>query len=671
MRVCPSCAEENPDKAKFCLECATSLVEAPTPGEERKTVTVLFCDLVGFTARSDQADPEEVRATIAPYHRMLRSEIERFGGTVEKFIGDAVMAVFGAPVAHEDDAERAIRAGLRILEVLGADGDDALSVRIGINTGEAVVTLGARAEQGEAIVTGDVVNTASRLQGAAPVDAIVVGEATFDATAHLFEFEALDAVTVKGKSDPLPIWRPLAARSRFGVDLHDTDTTAFVGREDELAMLTGALRRATRAESCQLVTIVGEPGVGKSRLVAELLRHVDELDELISWRQGRCLPYGEGITFWALGEIVKAHCGILESDGPAEAVQKLEIALGPILEEDDRPWVSARLKPLVGIETDNSGEVAQTELFQAWRSFVEAVAVTGPLVLVFEDLHWADEALLGFIEHLGEFSLTAPIVVVCTARPELFERHAEWGAGQRNAATVSLPPLTETETSVLIAGLLSNAVLPAEIHEVVLERSGGNPLYAEEFVRMLKDRGLLERSGRSWTLTADREIPLPATVQALIAARIDTLAPDRKALLHDASVIGKVFWPGAVAAIGSTDEQQVRDGLHELARKELIRPSRASSVRDQPEYAFRHLLVRDVAYSQIPKASRGAKHLAAAAWIEEMSGERSIDHAEVLAHHYVEALHLGGEGVDEDSIRSRAASFMRFAAKRATTVDAA
>ena len=672
MRVCPTCAEENQDKAKFCSECATPLIDASPPGEERKTVTVLFCDLVGFTARSDRADPEEVRATIVPYHRLLRQEIERFGGTVEKFIGDAVMAVFGAPVAHEDDAERAIRAALRILEVLGEDGaEESLSVRIGVNTGEAVVTLGAHPEQGEAIVTGDVVNTASRLQGAAPVDAIVVGEATFESTAHLFEYEELAPVTVKGKHEPIRIWRPVAPRSRFGVDLQDVDATAFVGREDELAILTSALRRAIRSESCQLVTIIGEPGVGKSRLVSELLRHVDEMDELISWRQGRCLPYGEGITFWALGEIVKAHCGILESDDPAEAAEKLEIALRPIVHDDDRPWVAARLKPLVGLETEASGEVAQTELFQAWRAFVEAVAATGPLVVVFEDLHWADEALLGFIDHLGEFSLSAPILVVSTARPELFETHAEWGAGQRNSSTVSLTPLTESETSVLIAGLLSNAVLPAEIHEVVLERSGGNPLYAEEFVRMLKDRGLLERSGRSWTLAKDQEIPLPATVQALIAARIDTLPADRKAFLHDASVIGKVFWPGAVAAIGSADELAVREGLHDLSRKELIRPSRTSSVKGQPEYSFWHLLVRDVAYSQIPKSIRGAKHVSAARWIENMSGDRAADHAEVLSHHYAQALQLDGEGVDERLARRQAASFASIAARRAAALDVA
>src|SRR6476620_11638022 len=320
------------------------------PSEERKIVTVLFCDLVGFTAASEAADPEDVRARIRPYHARLRQEIERYGGTVEKFIGDAVMAVFGAPTAHEDDAERAVRAGLRILEAIeelnDADPTLSLQVRIGINTGEAVVALGSRPEEGEAIVTGDGVNTASRLQGAAPVDGIAVSEQTYRRTERVFDYRELEPVTVKGKAEPLAVFLPLAARARFGSDVTRSHTSPLVGRELEKTLLIGMFERSAQQRSCQLVTIVGEPGVGKSRLCAELFGYIEDRPGLVRWRQGRSLPYGEGIAFWALGEIVKAECGILEYDSPAEAEAKLERDLN--VDEQDSVWLNARLSPLVG-----------------------------------------------------------------------------------------------------------------------------------------------------------------------------------------------------------------------------------------------------------------------------------------------------------------------------------
>jgi len=357
--------------------------------EERKVVTVLFCDLVGFTAASEQADPEDVRARIRPYHARLRSEIEHYGGTVEKFVGDAVMAVFGAPVAHEDDTERAVRAGLRILEAIQElnehDPGLSLQVRIGINTGEAVVALGVRPEDGEGFVTGDVVNTASRLQGAAPVNGIAVSEQTYRQTERVFDYEQLQPVQVKGKAQRVAIWRPLRARSRFGSDLTRTHSTPLVGRELEKPLLIGTFERSAQQRSCQLVTVVGEPGVGKSRLCAELFHYIEQRPDLVSWRQGRCLPYGQGIAFWALGEIVKAECGILESDSPQQAESKLERALPE--DDPDLPWLKARLAPLVGAPAEPA---AQEESFTAWRRFLESLAARGPTVLVFEDLHWAD-----------------------------------------------------------------------------------------------------------------------------------------------------------------------------------------------------------------------------------------------------------------------------------------
>ncbi len=663
--TCPSCGEELPGDFPFCPFCGAPLTVRPAAAvlEERKVVTVLFCDLVGFTAASDSADPEDVRARIRPYHARLRQEIERYGGTVEKFIGDAVMAVFGAPISHEDDAERAIRVGLRLLEAIGElNGGDpslALQVRIGIDTGEAVVVLDARPEQGEGFVTGDVVNTASRLQGAAPVGGIAVSESTHRQTERVFDYETLPSVQVKGKTQPLALYRPLAARARFGSDVTRTHANPLVGRELEKALLVGTFERSAQQRSCQLVTIVGEPGVGKSRLAAELFQHLDERPDLITWRQGRCLPYGEGIAFWALGEIVKAECGILESDSPAEAVAKLERALPT--GEQDAVWLKARLSALVGVPSEAA---SQEESFTAWRRFLEGLNPQGPTVLVFEDLHWADDALLSFLEHLADWSDGVPLLIVCTARPELHEQHPTWAAGLRNATTINLAPLTDEETARLLASLLERAVLPADTQRALLERAGGNPLYAEEFVRLITDRDL-PPGGLE-------DVRVPDSVQSLIAARLDTLSSDRKSLLQDASVMGKLFWAGALADVGDRDPREVELALHELARKELVRPARTSTMAGEAEYGFWHLLVRDVCYAQIPRAGRAARHRAAASWLEDKAGERAEDLADVLAYHYLSALELGGTAAPADradELKECAIRYLAMAGERALALD--
>jgi class 3 adenylate cyclase len=645
--ICSSCGKENPDGFAFCGYCTAPLAEiVPTHAlEERKIVSVLFCDLVGFTAASEEQDPEDVRARIRPYHARLRQEIERYGATVEKFVGDAVMAVCGAPVAHEDDAERAVRAGLAILDAIGelneADPDLDLKVRVGINTGEAVVAVGAQPEHGEGLVTGDVVNTAARIESAAPVNGVAVGEQTYRATSHIFEYEQLQPVSVKGKAEPLSLWQANAIRDRFGRDSTREYKTPFVGRELEKPLLIGIFERAAQQRSVQLVTIVGEPGVGKSRLVAELFGYIDPKPELIRWRQGRCLPYGEGITFWALGEIVKAEAGILESDSAEVAAAKLEAALSP--DDPERQWLLQRLAPLVGLE---AAPAERQELFTAWRRYFEGLAAVGPRVLVFEDLHWADEALLAFLEYLVEWSQGVPLLVVCAARPELYERRPGWGAGQRNAHTINLSPLSNQETAELVSYLTSNTDLSRELEGPILERAGGNPLYAEEFVRLLADRGL-DQPG-----DALAESTLPESLQALIAARLDTLSPERKSLLQDAAVVGKVFWGGALAEIGNRDEGALEQALHELARKELVRPARASSMEGESEYSFWHLLVRDVAYSQIPRAERARRHRSAAGWIERKAGERVEDLAEVLAYHYLQALELAKQPATRTKLKS-------------------
>jgi class 3 adenylate cyclase len=670
--TCTSCGEENPDRARFCLSCGSPLAArgAVQQAEERKLVTVLFCDLVGFTAASDNADPEDVRARIRPYHARLKAEIEAYGGTVEKFIGDAVMAVFGAPVAHEDDPERAVRAGLRVLESIEdlnqADPSLDLSVRVGIATGEALVVTGARPEQGEGMVTGDVVNTASRLQGAAPVGGVVVNHSTFLATQRIFEYLELDPVVVKGKVDPVSIYQAMASRARFGTDVTRTFSAPLAGRELERGLLTSTFERCVRDSSVHLVTIVGEPGVGKSRLVAELFSFVDGWPDLVTWRQGRCLPYGDGITFWALGEILKAEAGILETDDPEAAASKIDDVIPD--SHPDAPWLRQRLRPLVGLEAPQADK---EEKQAAWRTFLESLAERNPTVIVLEDLHWADQALLEFVDHVVEYASGVPLLLLATARPDLYERAPMFVARARNATRIDLVPLSEQETARLIGNLLQTAVLPTEVQRALLDRSGGNPLYAEEFVRFLKDTGALRRTGNAWTLDPGAQIPVPSSVQGIIAARLDTLGRELKALLQDASVIGKVFWSGALAFMGDRDPHEVEQALHDLARSELIRPARRSSMEHEREYDFSHALIKDVCYEQIPRAARAQRHVQAASWIEQVASGRVEDHAEIVVSHYTAALELATAlgGTDTADLRSKAVMFLGLAGDRALGID--
>ena len=647
MVTCPSCGQENPDGFRLCGMCGTALASAAAPArEERKVVTILFTDLVGSTARAEGLDPEDVRATLSPYYARLRAELERHGGTVEKFIGDAVMAVFGAPVAHEDDPERAVRAALAIRDSVGED----LEIRTAVNTGEALVALGAIPAAGDAMVAGDVVNTAARLQSAAPVNGILVGEGTYRATRHVIDYREAAPVEAKGKAEPVQVWEAVAARSRFGSDVEQKLRTPLVGRERERSLLADALAHARAEQSAQLVTLVGVPGIGKSRLVAELFQITDADEEIISWRQGRSLPYGERVSFWALGEIVKAHAGILESDDTATAEEKLVAMVDGLTEDErDRDWLARHTRPLVGLEGAERTE--REEAFAAWRRLLEAAAEQRPLVLVFEDLHWADDGLLDFVDHLADWATTVPLLIVATARPELLDRRPGWSGGKRNAFTLSIGALTDDETAQLLQRLLDRAVLDADAQQAVLRRAEGNPLYAEEYARMLSEHD-------------DGDLPLPETVQGVIAARIDGLTPEEKALLQDASVVGKVFWPGALAGADAT-------ALHALERKEFVRRDRRSSIARETQYAFLHALVRDVAYGQIPRAERAEKHRRVAAWLVSLAGDRAEDHAEMLAHHYREALSLGeAAGLDTASLREPARQAFADGAQRALSLGA-
>ena len=654
MVLCPACAKENPDGFEFCGFCRSPLASATLPPtrEERKVVTVLFCDLVGFTTAAEQLDPEDVRAVLGPYHARLRIELERHGGTVEKFIGDAVMALFGAPAAHEDDPERAIRAALAIRDFAVEDG---LELRIGITTGEALIALDASPAEGEGVASGDVVNTGARLQSAAPVNGILADETTYRATRRAIEYRDAPAVDAKGKSEPVRVWEVVAARSRFGVDVTHHALVELVGRDRELSVLRDAFERARHERIPQLVTLVAVPGMGKSRLVYELSRIVDADPELITWRQGRCLAYGDGVAFWALAEVVKAQAGIHDEDSEDAVAKKLQTAVAAaVADEKDATWVESHLRPLVGLETGTGlGGDRRGEAFAAWRRFFEALADQRPLVLVLEDLHWADEGLLDFVDELVDWLSGVPLLVVCSARPELLERRPGWGGGTLNAAMIGLTPLSSEQTAVLISQVLARSVLPAEIQQALLDRSEGNPLYAEQFAQLYLERGSAE------------DMPLPETLQGIVAARLDGLSAEEKAVLQDASVIGKVFWTAALRR----DEHAADPLLHSLERKGFLTRQRRSSVGSEGEWAFAHMLLRDVAYGQIPRAERAHKHRETAEWIESLG--RSEDHAELLAFHWRSARELAlASQQDTTELETPTRLALRAAGDRAFSVNA-
>jgi class 3 adenylate cyclase/tetratricopeptide (TPR) repeat protein len=652
-RKCPFCAAVVAPDVAFCTSCGEALeAPAPTATEERKTVSVLFVDLVGFTARAERLDPEEVHGELAPYRARARTELERFGGTVEKFIGDAVVALFGAPIAHEDDPERAVRAALAVREAIG---ELDAAVRIGVTTGEALVTRDARVLEGEGMAAGDVLNTAARLQAAAPADGILVDDPTYRATQHAIEYREAAPVKAKGKAEPVSVWEAIAPRARLGVDIAFRGGATLVGREHELDILRGAFDRACRERTAQLVSLVGTPGIGKSRLVYELWALLDaDPDVYAYWRQGRSLPYGNGVSFWALGEMAKSHAGILESDDAEVAEDKLRAAVKQAIEDPaEARWIEGHLRPLVGLAGEAGTTERGAEAFAAWRRFFEGLTEQHPVVLVFEDLHWADDGVLDFVDYLVEWATDVPLLVVCTTRPELLERRPGWGGGKRNTVTVSLPPLSDEESALLLEELVGKP------DPALLARAGGNPLYAEEYARMLAQS---ENGG---------ELTLPDSVQGIIAARLDTLPLEEKALVQDAAVLGKVFWVGELAHASGLERAAVADGLQTLERKEFIRRERRSSVAEETAYVFRHVLLGDVAYAQIPRPRRAERHRLAAEWIESLAADRREDLADVIAHHYVSALDLArAAGLETAELAERARLALHEAGDRSASLNA-
>ncbi len=655
---CPTCGAETAPGARFCSSCGAALeATAPSVGQEaRKIVSVLFADVVGFTEHTERSDPEDVRARLTFFHRQMREDVERHGGRIEKLIGDGVFAVFGAPIAHEDDPERAVRSALRAQEsIVGLNErhpDLGLRVRMSVTTGEAIVQLDTSTPDREGVI-GDVVNTASRLEAVAEPGSIVVDQRTRAATSSTIDYAPLPPVSLKGKSEPVQIWRAVAARARFGVAVGDAEPTQFVGRERELGLLVDALDRTIERSASQLVTITGEPGVGKSRMLRELMGVVDERPDLLWWRQGRCLPYGDQTTFSALDELVKAQAGILESEPARIAGEKLRVAVDALIsDEADRSWVTSTLEPLIGIGGGAGG--GADELVPGWRRFFGAMAQQRPLVIVIEDLHWAEPAMIEFLGELAGWAFDLPILLVCTARPELYADHPDWGGGHRNGVTIGLDPLADDDVARLLADLLPKRLVDAELRQTLLERCGGNPLYAIEYARLVGEGG---------------ELAPPDSVQALIASRLDLLPAGARAIAQTASVVGRVFWSKALAFAMSVPATAVAAGIRELVDRDLVWPVRAPSMTGQEEYSFRHILVRDVAYGQIPRADRATLHEEIARWIEAIVADND-DVVGILAHHYDRALELRDSlGEARPDLRSQALRFTIAAAERAVRLD--
>ena len=615
---------------------------APGRREERKLVTVLVCEL-GDLNTAETVDPEDSRATLRPYQDRAQAEVARFGGALERFAGDVVLAVFGAPISHEDDPERAVRAALAIRDVLAG----AIEMRIGIETGDALVAIDGNPASGEPSIAGDVVKTAARLQAAAPFGDILVGDRTYRSTQHRIDFRTNSSVAITGRGAPGRVWNAI------GVSSHDDKPLnreiPFVGRGYELDLVIGALARARSERRPQFVTVIGVPGIGKSRLLHELSTRANDF----VWLQGRSLPYGDGVSYWALGEIVKAQAGVLETDRADVADAKLRRAAAKaVSNRADVQRVTRHLRPLIGLGDSGPADENTSEAFAAWRTFFNGIAERSPLVIALEDLHWADDGLLDFLGDLVERAGEVPLLLISTARPELLDRRPAWAGGIRNGITVSLGSLSNDETEQLVNELLPDAALTAEERVAVIARVDGNPLYAEEYARLITERG------------ADTTLVTPATLHLLIAARLDGLPPPEKAILQDASVIGETFWMGAIAALGGGSVAALDPLLHALERKEFLRRSRRSSVEGEAEYAFHHVLVRDVAYSQIPRGERGEKHRRAAEWIESIG--RREDHAELVAHHYMRALELAGAaGAETGGLEKGARLALRDAGDRA------
>jgi class 3 adenylate cyclase/tetratricopeptide (TPR) repeat protein len=616
---CPSCGATNPAASSFCSACGAPLTTArlAEPAAERRVVTVLFADLVGFTSRAERLDPEDVRSILSPYYGRLRQELEEFGGTVEKFIGDAVVAVFGAPVAHGDDPERGVRAALAvrdaIAELNAEDPELDLQVRIAVNTGEAIVALERGTLEGEGMVAGDVVNTAARLQTAAPTNGILVGDETYRATKTIISYEPVNPVEAKGKSRPVPAWLAVGA-SRPPAD-RKPSTAPLVGRDRELAVLDGTWERVVGDRRPHLISVFGPPGIGKTRLSSEFCDAVETSGARLL--RGRCFPYGGSSPYGAFGAQVKQLAGIFDSDSAPEARAKLEQTVAALVETDDAAEVAGQLSMLVGLEPGRAA-VDRPVAFFAARTLVEAVGRDRPTLLLFEDIHWAEPGLLDLLESFASRLRDVPVLLLTLARPELLTSRAGWGGGLPAYTALPLDPLAADDARALARHLLGDAT---EATDRLTETAEGNPLFLEELAASLRE-GAAE---------ADQ---LPTNVRGIIAARLDTLPQDERALILHAAVAGKVFWRGALA---QAHDEDVDDVLDRLEQRDLIRREPVSRIQGEPQFAFKHMLIREVAYATLPRSVRRERHAGIAAYLEEAGGDRVGEWATILANHWRDA----------------------------------
>jgi class 3 adenylate cyclase/tetratricopeptide (TPR) repeat protein len=674
-QTCGSCGAANPPGQRFCGNCGTALATtapasapASTPAAERRLVSVLFADLVGFTTLSESRDAEEVRELLSRYFDTCRRLIELYGGTVEKFIGDAVMAVWGTPVATEDDAERAVRAALDLVTAVGALGEELgaenLKARAGVLTGEAAVTLGAT---GQGMVAGDLVNTASRVQSVAEPGTVVVGEATRRAAEQTVVFEDAGSFELKGKDGETPLWRALRVVSgRLGSLKSQGLEAPFVGRDRELRQIKELFHSTADERRAQLVSVTGIAGIGKSRLSWEFYKYFDGIEQIVYWHRGRCLAYGDGVTYWALADMVRMRCGIAEDEEPETAVQKLRATLDEhLLDAEDREYVEPRLAQLLGLGEHETRE--RQDLFGAWRLFFERLSDVYPTVLAFEDMQWADSSLLDFIEYLLEWSRNSPILVITLARPDLVDRRPTWGAGHRNFASLYLEPLSEPAMQELLAGLVPG--LPQALRDQILARAEGIPLYAVETVRMLLDRKLLAEDGASYRVVGEVEsLAIPETLQALAAARLDSLSADERRIVQDAAVLGKTFTLTALGALTGLGRDDLEPVLAGLVRKELLGLQVDPRSPEHGQYGFLQDLIRQVAYDTLAKRDRRDKHLAAAEHLADSLAEEEV--AEVVASHLVEAYRLDPDAEDAAELRGRARRALISGAERAAALGA-
>ena len=663
MGACPSCGTELVATPKFCPECGTKLdAPAATTREARKVVTILFSDVTGSTALGEQLDPEAVRALMGRYFAAMAAVIERHGGTVEKFIGDAIMAVFGIPTLHEDDALRAVRAAAQMREALAALNTElatergvTIQTRTGITTGE-VVAGDPAAEQ--TLVTGDTVNTAARLEQAAAPGEILIGQPTWRLVRDAVSAEPVEPVSAKGKSLPVPAYRLVSVAAGVEGHLRRMDAP-LVGRERELRQLTEAWDRAREERSPQLFTLLGAAGVGKSRLVGEFLAGVSDEARIL---RGRCLPYGEGITYWPLAEALRDTAAITDADDRAAAQRKLQALLAG---ERDAELLVARLATAIGL---SDAPAPQAELFWAVRRTLEHLARQQPTVVVFEDIHWAEPTFLDLLDHLADWSREAPLFLLVPARPELLDARSGWAGGKLNASTVLLEALPAEATARLIEALPGGSALPETLRARITTAAEGNPLFVEELLAMLVDDGVLAPSDGQWHALGDLErLAIPPTISALLAARLDRLSGDERRVAERASVVGRVFEPEAVAALsGETSPPSLELQLMALVRKELVRPDR-SEVTGGDAYKFRHILIRDAAYNALPKRERAELHKRFADWLEHAAGDRTAEFGEIIGHHLEQAHRYQTEvgGVSSDSVAARAAQWLTAAAERA------